>query len=363
MIMVLFNDLSSEYLSIKQEIDKAVSSVLRRGWFILGEELENFEREFAQYLGVQYCVGVGSGTDAITLSLMALGISPGDEVITTSLTAFPTVTGIINSGAVPQVVDIMPETGLLNPSKIERKINKKTKAIIPVHLYGQCCDMDSIVALAKSHNLKVIEDCAQACGAEFEGKKAGSIGDCGAFSFYPTKNLGAYGDAGAIVTDNEQVYEQLKLLRNYGQSSRYEHDIHGLNSRLDEIQAAILRVKLNHIESWNQKRTQIAEFYDLSLRPVEPLRVDKRGKHVYHLFVVKHSDRDKLIRRLEGKNIQTIIHYPIPVHKQAAFDFPSDGKLMESEAFSNQVLSLPLHPWLKKQDMHEIVDCINEFHR
>jgi len=359
--MILFNDLSSEYLSIKQGIDKAILSVLKKGWFILGEEAKHFEREFAQYLGVQYCVGVGSGTDAITLSLIALGVSPGDEVITTSLTAFPTITGIVNSGAVPQVVDILPDTGLLNPFEIERIINEKTKAIVPVHLYGQCCDMDSIMELSKSYKLKIIEDCAQACGAEFKGNKAGSIADCGAFSFYPTKNLGAYGDGGAIVTDDEKIYEKLKLLRNYGQSSRYEHDIHGLNSRLDEIQAAILRIKLKHIEDWNQKRTQIAEYYNSNLRSVERLRVNARRKHVYHLYVVKHSDRDKLMMHLEKKDIQTIIHYPTPVHKQVAFVFPSDGELTESETFCDQILSLPLHPFLKNHDIEEIVDCMNEF--
>ena len=359
--MVLFNDLVSEYQSIKWEIDQAVSRVFKKGWYILGKEVENFEREFSKYLGVKYCVGVGSGTDAITLSLMALGVSPRDEVITTSLTAFPTITGIINSGATPRVVDILPETGLIDPFEIKKVINNKTKAIIPVHLYGQCCDMDSILALAKKYNLKIIEDSAQACGAEFKNNKAGSFGNCGVFSFYPTKNLACYGDGGAIVTNDQNVYEKLNLLRNYGQSSRYEHVIHGLNSRLDEIQAAILRIKLKFLEEWNQKRVKISEFYISNLKSVEPLLISDDGKHVFHLFVIKHLERDKLIRHLKLKDIQTLIHYPRPVHKQVAFDFPFNQKLTQSKKFCDQVLSLPLHPWLTTDDLHEIVDLVNEF--
>jgi dTDP-4-amino-4,6-dideoxygalactose transaminase len=360
--MILFNDFISEYLSIKPEIDQVITNVLNRGWFILGEELEQFEKEFANFLGVRYCAGVASGTDALTLSLMALeiGSQAGDEVITTNFTAFPTITGIINSGATPVVVDIQLENGQIDPRAIEGQITPKTKAIIPVHLYGQCCDMEAILKIAFDYNLKVIEDCAQACGAGYHGEKAGSMGHCAAFSFYPTKNLGACGDAGAIVTNDENVYQQIKLLRNYGQSSRYHHDTRGLNSRLDEIQAAILRVKLKHLEDWNKKRAAIGETYNTNLKNVDLLK-NPHGKHVYYLYVIRSPKRAQLQEYLKQNDIQTLIHYPVPVCKQIAFSGRSSRELMNSERLADEVLSIPIHPWMKQHEIDKVVERINEF--
>jgi dTDP-4-amino-4,6-dideoxygalactose transaminase len=358
--MILINDFISEYKSIKEEIDQAVQRVLQSGWFILGEELKQFEHELAAYLGVTFCAGVASGTDALTLSLMALGIGQGDEVITSNFTAYPTIVGIINAGAVPVAVDACLEDGLIDPHVVEREITQKTKAIIPVHLYGQCCDMDRIQRIAQTHDLKVIEDCAQACGAEYRGKKAGTMGHCAAFSFYPTKNLGAYGDAGAVVTDNESLHQKIISLRNYGQSSRYHHDERGINSRLDEIQAAILRVKLNHLDEWNHKRIAIGNKYNTSLESVDLLD-NQQGKHVYHLYVVRSRNREQFQTYLKDKGIQTLIHYPITVGSQNAYTGRYGRRLSNSEKLADEVVSLPIHPWLREHEIQLIVDVVNTF--
>jgi dTDP-4-amino-4,6-dideoxygalactose transaminase len=358
--MILFNDFISEYHALKPEIDQAIMGVLERGWFILGEELEQFEGELADFLGTKYCVGVASGTDALTLALMALDIGPGDEVITANLTAFPTITGIINSGATPVVVDVQLEDGLIAPQAIRAQITAKTKAIIPVHLYGQSCNMEAIQQIAREYNLKIIEDCAQACGATYHGEKVGNFGECGAFSFYPTKNLGAYGDAGAIVTKDENLYQRLRALRNYGQASRYHHLTHGLNSRLDELQAAILRVKLKHLETWNQQRAAIAEIYRANLKRVT-LLTNHQGEHIYHLYVVRTSRREQLQTYLHEHHIQTLIHYPVPVHQQPAFRGRHGTNLGNSEKLAAEILSIPIHPWLKLREVEEIVNRINDF--
>ncbi|MBM3145126.1 MAG: DegT/DnrJ/EryC1/StrS family aminotransferase [Chloroflexi bacterium] len=359
--MIPFNDFISEYQCIRGEIDVAVSNVLAGGWFILGNEVANFEAEFAEYIGAKFCVGVASGTDAITLSLMALGLGRGDEVITTNMTAFPTITGIINAGALPVVVDINLADGLIDPIAIEQSITPKTKAIVPVHLFGQSCEMKKIRQLADAHNLFIVEDCAQACGASYSEDKVGNIGDCGAFSFYPTKNLGAYGDGGAVVTNDQQLYTRLRLLRNYGQSSRYHHDVDGVNSRLDEIQAAILRVKLKYVDTWNDTRISIARHFREHLKRVDLLVQHPNNRHVYHLFVVKSPQREKLMEHLNAYDIQTLIHYPIPVHRQKAFRGRVGSELGNSEQFANLILSIPIHPWLKQTEIDQIVECINEF--
>ena len=359
--MILFNDFISEYRLIKKEINQAISNVLDSGWFILGKELEKFENLFAKYLGVKYLVGVGSGTDAITLSLMALGIGDGDEVITTSLTAFPTITGILRSGAKPVLVDVLLKDGLINPDLIEQKINKKTKCIIPVHLYGQSCEMDKIFTIVKRYNLKIVEDCAQAAGSLYGNNKTGTLGDCGAFSFYPTKNIGAYGDAGAISTNSEVLYKKLRMLRNYGQNSRYYHDLNGLNSRLDEFQAAILSVKLKYLDKWNEKRRQIAKNYNENLISVEPIKENHYGKHIYHLYVIKTLNRVKLQLHLQKNGIQTLIHYPLSINKQKAFPSQINEIFSNSEKLSNEILSLPIHPALKSTEIKKIVKCINEY--
>ena len=358
--MILFNDFISEYHALKSEIDGAIARVLESGWFILGNELEQFESELADFLGAKYCVGVASGTDALTLSLMALEIGPGDEVITANMTAFPTITGILNAGATPVVVDVQLEDGLINPQAIRAQITSQTKAIIPVHLYGQACDMAAIRHIAGECGLKVIEDCAQACGATFRGKRVGNFGECGAFSFYPTKNLGAYGDAGAIVTNDENIYQRLRALRNYGQSTRYYHITQGLNSRLDELQAAILRVKLKHLEIWNQQRAALAEIYHASLKTVAPL-AHRQGEHIYHLYVVRTPERERLQAYLQAHNIQTLIHYPVPVHQQPAFQGRRSDDLSVSGKMAAEILSLPIHPWLQEYEVEEIAGRINTF--
>jgi len=359
--MISFNNFKRQYEIIQADINSAINNVLESGWYILGKELHAFENEFAKYIGANYCVGVASGTDAITLSLMVIGIGNGDEVITTNMTAFPTIIGILQSGAKPVVVDIDDKTGLIDCNKIEDKINKKTKAIVPVHLYGQCCNLEKILKIAKKHNIQVVEDCAQSVGAIYNGKKCGSFGICGAFSFYPTKNLGAYGDAGAIVTNDENVYKKILSFRNYGQTSRYCHKNKGINSRLDEIQAAILRVRLKYLDDGNSRRREIAMFYKENLNNVECLEENSYGNAVYHLFVIKTLFRDSLIKYLEDRGIQTLIHYPIPVNKQESFMSQKDEIFPSTNIFANSILSIPIYPELKTEEIEIIVRAINEY--
>lgn len=359
--MILFNDFSIETKALKEEINDAIQRVLNSGWFILGKELEVFENNFAKYIGSRFCVGVASGTEAIALALMAHDIGENDEVITTNLTAFPTITGILQSGARPVVVDIISSNGLIDYQKIQAKITKHTKAIVPVHLYGQSCNLDKINEIAVKNGLFVIEDCAQSTGATYKNEKCGAIGDCGAFSFYPTKNLGAYGDGGAVTTNSEEIYTKLIALRNYGQTKRYCHDTKGINSRLDEMQAAILNVKLNFLDQWNNERREIAQAYRKHLHSVECLKVEDYGNPVNHLFVVKSQYRDQLLEFLLKKGIQSFIHYPIPVYKQIAFEWQKDEILENSDSFADTILSLPIYPGLLKQSIDQIIQTVNEF--
>jgi dTDP-4-amino-4,6-dideoxygalactose transaminase len=362
--VIRFDNFNAQYTSIKEEINSTIQRVLDSGWFILGKELESFEAEFARYIGSRYCVGVASGTDAITLSLMSLDIGPGDEVITSDMTAFPTIAAIMHCGAIPVVADISQDDGLIDPGKIESKITGKTKVIIPVHLYGQSCDMDVIHEIARKYRLKIVEDCAQSVGATYKGKKTGTIGDVNAFSFYPTKNLGAYGDGGAITTNNETIYQKLLQLRNYGQRVRYYHDNFGINSRLDEIQAAILRVKLKYLEEWNNARRNVASQYRESLASVTCLKENPYGKPVYHLFVVRTPHRDRLMEHLKANGIQSLIHYPVPIHKQKAFpstESIDNDSYYETTAFADEILSIPIYPELNQEDQWKIIDTINNF--
>ncbi len=359
--MILFNDFQGQYRAIQTEIQGAVNRVLESGWYILGRELEAFEAAFAAYNGSRYCVGVASGTEAIELALIAAGTRPDDEVITTSMTAYPTICAILSAGARPVVVDIDSVSGLMDPEKIEAKISARTRAIVPVHLYGQSCDMARLKALAETHSIKLIEDCAQSAGAAFGEKKTGTIGDAGCFSFYPTKNLGAYGDAGAIITDDEQIFEQLKYLRNYGQTKRYYHDQFGINSRLDEIQAAILLVKLQYLDEWNAARQKIAAFYKKRLGADFFLEEKDYGTPVYHLLAACHTRRDALMARLNEKGIQTLIHYPVPVHQQKAYTVQKDESLPAVEKFAAQIFSLPIYPGLPEKNIDFICDAIREF--
>jgi dTDP-4-amino-4,6-dideoxygalactose transaminase len=361
--MIQFNNLNRQYADIREEIESAIVRVLRSGWFILGEELDAFEKEFKKYVGCKHCLGVGSGTDAIALSIIGLGIGRGHEVITSDMTAFPTIAGIMQSGATPVVVDISPDDGLIDASSIEKKINKKTKAILPVHLYGQSCDMEAVRKIADSNDLKVIEDCAQSVGATFKHKRTGSLGDVGAFSFYPTKNLGAYGDSGAIVLDDEEIYQKLLRLRNYGQTDRYHHEEYGVNSRLDEVQAAILRVKLRHLEEWNNKRREHACYYQQQLNGVSFLKENSYGVPVYHLFPIRSTSRDRLMDYLSSHDIQSFIHYPLPIHKQNAFHRQKKEAFPHTERFAEEILSIPLYPELREEEREKIVRIINEFRR
>jgi dTDP-4-amino-4,6-dideoxygalactose transaminase len=360
-------DLSAQRERLGVELDRSIGRVLDRGWFILGQEVAAFEEEFASYLGVSHAVGVGSGTEAIHLALAAEGIGIGDEVLTSPMTAVPTACAISLSGAKPIFVDVDRETGLMDPEDLQRRITPYTKALIPVHLYGQCVPMEPILSLAREKRICVIEDCAQAHGARWGDKSAGSWGDYGAFSFYPTKNLGAYGDGGAVVTSDAKRADTLRRLRNYGQVDRYRHVSKGWNSRLDEIQAAVLRVKLPHLDSWNAGRRALARRYRerLAGTSMSPLSEDPAGEPVYHLFVVRVLDRDGLRTQLTRRGIETQIHYPIPVHLQEAFedlgyqagDFPA------AEWLADVVLSLPMYPELTLDQVDEICDNIMDIQK
>ncbi len=360
--MIPFGDLKRQYFSLEKEIDKAVKKVNSRGWFILGEEGREFEKEFSEYCGEKYGIGVASGTDALIIVLKALGIWEGDEVITVPNTAIPTVSAIVSSGAKPVFVDIR-EDYLIDPGKIEKSITKKTKAIMPVHLYGQACDMEHILEIAGSYGLAVIEDCCQAHGTEYKKKKV-PIGEIGCFSFYPSKNLGANGDGGMIITSDDKLEEKLRMLRDYGQKEKFKTEIHGMNSRLDEIQASILRIKLPYLDKWNKKRRKIAFFYNSELKNLVKIPDEyKRNNHIYHLYVIRTDKRDNLQKFLKEKEIGTAIHYPIPLHLQPAYSFLGykEGDFPNAEKYAKEILSLPCFPELKNKEMGEIATSIKEF--
>ncbi len=363
---IAFNDLGLHYRAIKADVDAAVHRVLDSGWFILGPEVEAFEAEFAAYCGARFAVGVGSGTEALHLSLLACGVGPGDEVVTVAHTAVPTVSAITLTGATPVLVDIDARTYTMDPEKLDARITARTKVVLPVHLYGHPADMDSIVAVARQHELMVVEDVAQAAGAEYQGRKVGTLGDLAAFSFYPTKNLGAFGDGGAVLTQDPQLADRLRKLRNYGQTKRYHHQSKGLSSRLDEMQAAILRAKLPYLEPWNQARRDRAAVYGLHLAETPDIVLPQQAPwahHVYHLYVVRSHQRDQLQHFLADRHIGTLIHYPIPVHMQEAYrDLGMEpGDLPVTEAWVGQILSLPLYPELTPQQVTTVAIAIQEF--
>ena len=364
-IAVPFVDLKAQHDLLAEELNEAMQRVMSRSWFILGAELEAFEAEFAIYCGVKHCVGVGSGTEALHLALRACGVGPGHEVITVSHSFIATALAIVWTGATPVFVDIDSESYTIDPAQIAHAITPKTRAILPVHLYGQCADMDPILAVAAEHNLYVIEDAAQAHGAFYRGKKAGSMGHLGCFSFYPAKNLGACGDAGAVMTSDPQLDRKLRLLRNYGQSSKYHHETMGFNSRLDELQAAILLTKLPHLDTWNHSRGNAGECYRSKLEkrfslPPKP-KVDCVPN--YHLFVIQSDDRDGLQQHLRQHAIETLIHYPVPIHKQAAIcDLPHRScDLPITECLAQRVLSLPMFPTISEEQLARVSACVNSF--
>lgn len=361
-----FVDLSVIHDPIREEIDLAIKQVIDTSDFILGDQLRDFEEKFAKYCQSKYCLGVGNGGDALRLALMALGIKKGDEVITVANTFTATVDAIIHVGATPVLIDC-DEYFNIDVSQVEKSITSKTKAIIVVHLYGQMANIEEIMRISKKHNLYVIEDAAQAHGAEFKGKKAGSFGDIGCFSFYPTKNLGAFGDGGAIVTNNKEVLEQIKMLRNNGMSKKYYEDIIGFNSRLDSIQASILNVKLKYLDHWNQQRIKTAHFYNKLLEGVVEIPKEiSVGSHIYHLYVIKVEDkttRDSLREYINERGISTLLHYPIPVHLQKAYGFlkHKTGDFPQTEHNAKTIISLPMFPGITKQEIRKVVDSIKSF--
>lgn len=355
-------DLKAQYISIQKEIDAAISRVLARADFIHGREVAQFEEEFAAYCGVKEAVGVASGTEALRLALLACGIGEGDEVITTPFTFIATASAISQVGATPVFVDIDPLTRNLDPHRIEAAITERTRAILPVHLYGNPAEMDPICKLAARFGLKIVEDAAQAHGALYHGRRVGSIGDVACFSFYPAKPLGAYGDAGIVVTDDPQISDMVRLLRDHGRKGKYEHLMLGSNSRLDTLQAAILRVKLQRLDEWNERRRTIASMYRELLSHVPDLLLpvqDSSSEAVYHLFVIGSTKREYLRRSLGATDIATGIHYPIPLHLQPAYRHLGFqvGSFPEAERAASEVLSLPIYPELSDNQVHKIAEA------
>ena len=345
-----------EYAETKDEILRAVTEVFESGTLILGQKGRDFEQAYSDYIGVKYGVGCDNGTNAITLALRALGVGDGDEVITVSNTAIPTVSAIVTAGAPPVFVDINPETYLMDVTKIEAAVTPRTKAILPVHLYGQCVDMDPLLDIARKFHLYVVEDCAQAHGAEYRGRKAGSMGDISATSFYPTKILGAYGDGGMVNTNNLEVAERLRRLRFYGTEKTYYAIEHGYNSRLDEVQASILLTKLPKIEQFISRRREIAAIYQEILGD-SGLTLPKEapyGRHAYYLYVVRHPRRDEIIEQLRENNIHVNISYPWPIHTMKAYQYLGwkTGDLPETEAAAKEIFSLPMYPSLTDEEVN-----------
>jgi len=355
----------AQYASHQAEIDQAIARVLEKGRYILGEEAAAFEREFADYIGVRYGVGVGSGTEALHLALRACDVGPGDEVITVAHTAVATVAAIELCGAMPVLMDIDPRSFTLDPTKLEAAITPATRAVIPVHLYGQSADLEPILSLARKRRVRVIEDCAQSHGATYDGRRTGAWGDMACFSFYPTKNLGAIGDGGFVATDDPQLAENARLLREYGWRERYVSDVAGWNTRLDELQAAILRVKLRMLDADNALRRRLASMYDewLATSPVILPMEMPYGQHVYHLYVVRAERRAALQVFLKEHGIGSLIHYPVPVHLQPAYRgrLGDVGSLPETERAAREVLSLPMFPELTEAEVRQVADAVREF--
>ena len=358
------NVLGRQFCLHQTEYEEAALRVLRSGWYILGPEVEAFEKEFAKYVGRKYCVGMNSGLDALTLSVRALAIGAGDEVIVPANTYIASVLAVTENGATPVFVE-PDEYHALDAERIEAAITERTKAILVVHLYGQAAQMDRICEIAKHHHLYLIEDCAQSHGAVFDGTMTGAFGDAGCFSFYPTKNLGAFGDAGAVVTDDEAFYEKLKMLRNYGSKVKYHNQIEGINSRLDEMQAALLRVKLSHLPELTEERQRIAERYLTGIKNPRILlpKLRERANHVWHQFVVQVKKRDEFQKYLEQHGIHTIIHYPIPPHLAECYARLGHqrGELPITERYADEVLSLPMFNGMKDEEVEYVVDAANEY--
>jgi dTDP-4-amino-4,6-dideoxygalactose transaminase len=357
-------DLAKAYEEIRDEIDEAVKRVVASGWYIGGAELEAFERDFAGYCGAAYCVGVANGLDALHLALRALDIGPGDEVIVSSNSYIATLLAISITGATPVMVEPDPRTFNIDPTAIEAAITSRTRAVLPTHLYGQSADLDPILDIVRRHKLKLVEDAAQAHGASYKGRRIGTHGDVVAWSFYPTKNLGAMGDAGAITTNDSEIARRVRILANYGSVTRYVNEMKGVNSRLDPLQAAVLRVKLKYLDGWNERRRAVAAFYQSALADagVDLPHVPNWADPVWHLFVLRTADRSSLQRRLMAAGIQTQVHYPIPPHLQEAYaDMScSRGDFPIAERMADEVLSIPIGPHLSMEQAKRVAAAISD---
>jgi dTDP-4-amino-4,6-dideoxygalactose transaminase len=363
---VPFLDLKAPYAELRDEMDAAHRRVMESGWFVLGRELSSFEEEFAAYCGARYCVGVGNGLDALHLILRAMKIGPGDEVIVPANTYIATWLAVSYAGATPVPVEPDPQSFNLDPARIEEAVTPRTRAVMPVHLYGQPADMGPIKEVAERYGLRVVEDAAQAQGALYGGRRAGALADAAGFSFYPGKNLGALGDAGAITTDDDELVEELRRLRNYGSPVKYQHDVKGVNSRLDDLQAAFLRAKLPLLDEWNERRSRLALRYTQQLEGVPDLSlpaVADYAEPVWHLYVVRHPRRDALREHLERAGVGTIIHYPTPPHRQAAYAELglADGTFPITEAMAREVLSLPMGPHVTEEQADHVVAAVASF--
>lgn len=361
--MISMVDLQRQYKLLQPEIDEAVQSVLSHGQFILGPNVAELEKEIAAYHCVSHGIGVASGTDALLLALRACGVGPGDEIITTAFTFIATADVISLLYAIPVFVDIVPDTFNMDSGEIEKKITQKTKAIIPVHLFGHPADMDPIMDIAQKYHLRIIEDCAQAFGSTYQGKKVGSIGDCGCFSFFPSKNLAGYGDGGMVITQDEELAGNVRLLRNHGSVVKYHHKVLGYNSRLDEIQAAIIRVKMKRIDFFNQKRRMNADLYRTLIGRndiIHPAELPGSA-HVYHQYTIRSRHRDRFIEAMTKNHISSAIYYPVPLHKQEAFVslYGDYGILKNCETLATEVVSLPMFPELTEEEIQYISNVIN----
>ena len=358
---VRFLELTRQTAAVRPELDVAIDRVLSGGVYVGGEEVEAFEHEFASFCGAGFAVGVNSGTDALELALRALGIGPGDEVVTVANTCLPTVAAIVAAGATPVLVDVDRATMTLDPGQLDEACGPRTRAIVPVHLYGRCADMEPILEFARARGLLVVEDVAQAHGARLHSRRAGTFGDAAAFGFYPTKNLGALGDAGAIVTSNRQVAERARQLRAYGDVGAGA-TVRGRNSRLDPLQAAVLRVKLPHLDAWNERRRELAAHYELGLAGL-PLKLPAEAEdstHVHHLYVVQSRRRNGLRKRLAAHGVGTMVHYERPIHRHHAYaSLARPGRLRTSERLAADVLSLPLYPELRDEEIEFVIDAVH----
>jgi UDP-2-acetamido-2-deoxy-ribo-hexuluronate aminotransferase len=357
-------DIVGQYKRIQPEIDEAVRRVMESGQFIMGREVGEFESNIQRYLNVSHAIGCASGTDALQVAMMALGIGPGDEVITTPFTFVATVETIALLGAKPVYVDIEPSTFNLDPNGIEKVVTKRTKAIIPVHLFGQPADMDPIIAVAQQARISVIEDCAQAIGAEYKGSKVGTLGTAGCVSFFPSKNLGAYGDGGMIVTTDRHLADRMRMIIAHGSKVRYYHDMLGVNSRLDTLQAAVLNVKLKYLDEWNAKRRASAELYNSLFSGMEIITPAVGPDHIFHQYTIRVKRRDQLIRHLQERKIPHAVYYPVPLYRQKAFQHLADSQQTYpvTEQVSREVISLPMHTELTPEMQRYVAEAVKEFY-